>query len=415
MNSQINPNARLEAKYGLPAEVKFCKRCVISNQRPNSTNELRYSPKTRKESTFIGDDGICDACKYVDMKEREIDWEAREKQLLELCDRFRSKTGSHDCIVPGSGGKDSRYVSHMLKYRYGMNPLTITWPPTIYTDIGRKNFDSWLRFHDNVTIKPNQNIHRLLTRLAFENLLHPFQPFIVGQRIIAPRLATKFKIPLIFYGEPQAEYGNNIADAGNLKATVPAQYYSDEHEFENIYLGGVSVRNLAEQHKVDPRDLNEYLPLTQSELSLFPIEYQYFGYYKKWDPQEVYYYAAEQTGFEANPERSEGTYSKYASLDDRIDGFHYYTTYIKFGIGRATYDAAQEIRNGKITREEGIALVKRYDGEFPKKYFEEVLEYMGISKERFWECIDGARSPHLWARDGHEWKLRHTVYDPSAA
>ena len=411
MNKKINSTARLEVKYGLPAEVKFCKRCVLSNQRPNSTNELRYSPETRKEFTFIGEDGVCDACRYADMKESEIDWEEREKQLLKLCDRFRSKTGSHDCIVPGSGGKDSRYVSHMLKYRYGMNPLTVTWPPTIYTDIGRKNFDSWLRYHDNITIKPNQKTHKLLTRLAFENLMHPFQPFIVGQRIIAPRLAAKYNIPLIFYGESQAEYGNNIADAKNLKATVPTQYYSDEHDFENIYLGGVSVRDLVEKHKVDRRDLNQYLPLTQSDLSSFPVEYQYFGHYKKWDPQEVYYYAVEETEFEANPERTEGTYSKYAGLDDRIDGFHYYTTYIKFGIGRATYDAAQEIRNGKISREEGVALVKRFDGEFPKKYFEEVMEYMGISKERFWECIDDARSAHLWTRDEQGWKLRHTAYD----
>ena len=410
MSNQTGSAEDLEVKYGLPAEVTFCRRCVISNQRPNSTNELRYSPTTRKESTFIGDDGLCDACKYADMKEHEIDWEVREQELLTLCDHYRSKNGGHDCIVPGSGGKDSRYVSHMLKYRYGMNPLTITWPPTIYTDIGRQNFDSWLRFHDNVTITPNQTIHRLLTRLAFENLLHPFQPFIVGQRIIAPRLAVKFGIPLIFYGEPQAEYGNNIADANNSKATMPIQYYSDEHDFESLWLGGVSVRNLIERYDASRRDLSQYLPLTQDELSLFPIEYRYFGYYKKWDPQEVYYYAAEHTGFEANPERTEGTYSKYASLDDRIDGFHYYTTYIKFGIGRATYDAAQEIRNGKISREEGVALVKRYDGEVPKKYFEDVLQYMGISEERFWECVDGARSPHLWRQGGSGWTLRHVVY-----
>jgi N-acetyl sugar amidotransferase len=400
----------LEVKYGLPAEVRFCRRCVISNQRPNSTNELRYTAATRKESTFIGNDGLCDACKYADIKEREIDWAAREKMLRELCDRFRSRSGAHDCIVPGSGGKDSRYVSHMLKYEYGMNPLTVTWPPTLYTDIGRRNFESWLAFHDNVTVKPNQAVHRLLTRLAFENLLHPFQPFIVGQRIVAPRLAAKLGIPLIFYGEPQAEYGNNIADALNLRPTMPPHFYSDVRDLDAIFLGGVSVRELIARHGVDLRDLNNYMPVTSEEVAGAGIEYHYFGYYKQWDPQEVYYYAAERTGFEANPERTEGTYSKYASLDDRIDGFHYYTTFIKFGIGRATYDAAQEIRNGKISREEGVALVKRYDGEFPKKYFGEVLEYMGITEERFWECIDRARSGHLWTRAEGGWRLRHTVY-----
>ena len=95
----------------------------------------------------------------------------------------------------------------------------------------------------------------------------------------------------------------------------------------------------------------------------------YLGFYLKWDPQECYYYAVENTGFEANPERTPGTYSKYSSIDDKIDMFHYFTTLIKFGIGRATYDAAQEIRNGKITREEGVHLVQKYDQEFPEKIF----------------------------------------------
>jgi len=400
----------LMTKYGLPAEVVYCRRCVISNQRPSSTNELRYSPSRPKEGTFINGDGICDACRYAHMKNHVFDWTARETMLLRLCDRFRSKDGSHDCIVPGSGGKDSRFVSHLLKHKYGMNPLTVTWPPTMYTDIGRQNFLSWLQIHDNISVTPPQGLHRLLTRLAFENLLHPFQPFIIGQRIVAPRIAIKWRIPLIFYGEPQAEYGNCIEDAVNVRATMPERFFRDEVDYDQLHLGGVSVRHLLDRHGVDIRDLNQYLPITKGELASFPLEYHYLGYYVKWDPQEVFYYASEKTGFEVNPERTGGTYSKYASLDDRIDGFHYFTTFIKFGIGRATYDAAQEIRNGKITRDEGVALVRKYDGEFPRKYFADVLEYMGITEGRFWECVDAGRSPHLWKREGDAWKLRRTVW-----
>lgn len=410
MSDVTQSAGKLEAKFGLPEKVVYCRRCVISNQRPSSTNELKYSKTTKKEGTFINEDGICDACRYAVMKNTHFDWKAREDRLLKLCDRFRSKEGRHDCIVPGSGGKDSRFVSHILKYKYGMNPLTVTWPPTMYTDIGRINFQSWLRFHDNVSVTPPQDLHRLLTRLAFENLLHPFQPFIIGQRIVAPRLAVKYRIPLIFYGEPQAEYGNRIDDAVNIRATMPEHFYSDEHDFDGLYMGGVTLRELIERQGVDRRDLEQYLPVTRSELASFPLEYHYLGYYIKWDPQEVFYYASEKTGFEVNPERTEGTYSKYASLDDRIDGFHYFTTFIKFGIGRTTHDASQEIRNGKITREEGVALVRKFDGEFPKKYFREVLDYMGITESRFWECVDRGRSPHLWKREGNDWRLRHTVW-----
>jgi hypothetical protein len=139
------------------------------------------------------------------------------------------------------------------------------------------------------------------------------------------------------------------------------------------------------------------------------VEVHYLGYYLKWVPQECYYYAVEHANFEAKTERTEGTYSKYNSIDDRMDCLHYFTTYIKFGIGRASYDAAQEIRNGHLTREDGVALVQRFDGEFPKKWFQENLDYMDVTEARFWEVVDQFRSPHLWAKDGAQWRLRHQV------
>jgi hypothetical protein len=141
-------------------------------------------------------------------------------------------------------------------------------------------------------------------------------------------------------------------------------------------------------------------------------EMHWFSFYKKWVPQENYYYASEHCGFQANPDgRSEGTYSKYASLDDRTDGFHFFLAYIKFGIARATSDAAHEIRDGHLTREEGVALVHRYDGEFPKKYYPEFLEYLGITEEEFWEVIDFYRelSSHLWTKESGEWELQHRI------
>ena len=133
------------------------------------------------------------------------------------------------------------------------------------------------------------------------------------------------------------------------------------------------------------------------------------GYYKFWDPQENYYYCREHAGFTPNTERSQGTYSKYASLDDQIDGFHY-LAYIKFGIGRTTSDSAHEIRDGKITREEGVALVKRYDHEFPTKYFAEFLDYCSINENEVNKVIDSWRSEHIWKQEGKNWVLRQPVW-----
>ncbi|MBL7918680.1 MAG: N-acetyl sugar amidotransferase [Bacteroidia bacterium] len=398
-----------EAFYGLPNEVKFCKKCIISNQRPSSTVEFKNKADDKKEVIDFDENGICSACRYHEEKEKNIDWKQREEILWKLCDKYRSKDGTYDCVVPGSGGKDSAYTSHILKYKYKMNPLTVTWAPHLYTDIGWKNFSNWMHVGglDNFLYTPNGKLHRLLTKLAFHNLLHPFQPFIVGQRIIGPSIAAKFGIKLVFYGENQAEYGNKV-DENNIP-TMDHKFFSvgDPNE---MLLGGEKIGKIIKEHNYSLNDFAPYIPLSSEELTAKGVAVHYLGYYLKWDPQECYYYAVENTGFTANPERTEGSYSKYSSIDDKIDPFHYFTTLIKFGIGRATYDAAQEVRNEKILREEAEVLAKKYDTEFPKKYFKEFLEYIDTSEKEFWEIIDKHRSPHIWGKDEKgEWKLRHTV------
>jgi hypothetical protein len=185
-------------------------------------------------------------------------------------------------------------------------------------------------------------------------------------------------------------------------------------DLDEIFLGGVSIRELKDSYNVDLADLMSFLPAHHEELELSGIEVHYLGYYLKWTPQEVYYYAVENTGFQARPFRTQGTYSKYNSIDDKIDDLHYYTTYIKFGIGRATYDASQEIRNRHLTREEGIALVKRFDGEFPDKYFNEIMDYIGMEPDHFMELCDKFRSPHLWNKENGEWKLRNPIWKQAA-
>ncbi len=398
---------QLEARFGLPQQVVFCKRCVMSNQRPASSVEFKHDIRHKHTTLHMDEEGVCDACRQAEIKQR-IDWKAREESLMRLLDQHRRSDGEYDCLVPGSGGKDSGYQAHVLKYRYGMHPLTCTWPPILYTDIGWQNFLNWVKIggFDNLSFRPNGAVHALLTRLAIERILHPFQPFILGQKNFGPKVAMKHGIRLVFYGENEAEYGNPIAE--NATSLRDKSYFTMTNLSE-VYLGGVPIQELFDRYKLALHDVMPYLPARAEDLERSGIEVHYLGYYLKWTPQEAYYYAGEHTGFQANPERTEGTYSKYNSLDDKIDGFHYYTTYIKFGLGRATYDASQEIRNHHLTREEGVALVRRFDGEFPRKYFREIMDYIGMEPERFLELCDAFRSPHLWKKEGGEWRLRHPV------
>jgi N-acetyl sugar amidotransferase len=414
------------ARYGLPLQVAFCRRCVISNQRPNSAVEYEHTKDSKKKTIHFDAEGVCDACRMAEQKERKIDWSERDRQLKELCDRYRKTDGSYDCVVPGSGGKDSFYAAHVLKYKYGMHPLTVTWAPHIHTEWGWKNFEAWIHAgFDNFLCTPNGRVHRLVTRLAVENLFHPFQPFIFGQKALAPKMALLHRIPLVFYGENEAEYGNPIADTQSAKRDWS---YFTSTDKSKIYLGGTSVADLQERFGVDAHELQPYLPANPEEIEHQKVEVHYLGYYLKWHPQSCYYYAVEHGGFQASPERTPGTYSKYNSIDDRIDDFHYYTTFTKFGIGRATYDAAQEIRSGDITREEGVALAKRFDGEFPDRFAEEIFRYLSVPPKEFPQAstmfeqpvmdrayfdnlADSFRSPHLWRYDHGSWKLRHAVWD----
>lgn len=394
--------------YGLPRDVKYCERCVVSNQRPSSTVEFKHRPDRKHVTLKIDDEGVCDACRFAEIKEN-VDWDERERELVDLLDIHRRDDGNYDCIVPGSGGKDSCYAAHVLKYKYGMHPLTVTWPPIMYTDIGWENFRSWIDVggFDNISYNPNGRVHKLLTKLSIENLFHPFQSFIIGQKNLAPKLSLQFDIPLIFFGENEAEYGNPIAD--NSSSLRDSSYYS-MNNLDEIYLGGVSIPELLEVHNLDLVDLVPYLPPPHEELEKSNMEVHYLGYYLKWTPQESFYYAVEHTGFNPNPIRTEGTYSKHLSLDDKIDGLFYYTYWIKFGLGRASLEASQEIRNRHLTRDEGIALVRRFDGEFPVRYFNEVMDYIDMDPERFMELADEFRSPHLWRIENGEWSLRKPIF-----
>ena len=377
------------AKYNLPTEIKFCRKCTISNQRPRIAFDAN---------------GVCSACNFAEHK-KTIDWQQRDRELVELCNRYRKSNGEYDVIVPCSGGKDGGFVAHQLKYRYGMNPLAVTWAPLLPTDIGRQNLDAFINAgFDNVLGTPNGKVTRRLTHLAFKHIGDPFQPFIYGQTNFPLHMAVKYNVQLIMYGENgEVEYGGDMKNAFR-----PSR---DIQDHDKHYFSGLPPEFWTE-HSVSVADLYPFMAPKYDDIVRNGTQIHFFSYYKFWDPQENFYYCQEHTGFSPNTERSQGTYSKYASLDDRIDGFHYYLGFIKFGIGRTTSDTAHEIRDGKITRDEGIALVKRYDEEFPAKYFQDFLEYCSISKEEFQDVIDSWRSEHIWQRVAGEWRLKRTVWFP---
>lgn len=375
--------------YHLPEEVKFCKKCTISNQRPR----IQFD-----------ENGICSACNFAEFKKEKIDWQEREKELVALCDKHRKTDGSYDVIVPCSGGKDGSFVAHQLKYKYNMHPLTVTWGSLIESPIGKQNLNSFIESgFDNILFSPNQKVKRMLTKLSFVNIGDPFQPFIYGQTNFPLKISVTYNIPLIMYGENgEVEYGGDMKNAFTPTREIADH---DKHYFSNM------PPEIFIQAGISKEDMYPYMSPSYDSIMKNKTEIHFLGYYKCWDPRGNYNYCKEHTGFQPAPERSEGTYTNFASLDDEIDGFHYWLAFIKFGTGRATADVAHEIRDGQMTREEGIELIKKYDGEFPTRYFNKFLDYCSITEAEFWEVVDSWRSDHLWAKNNDEWVLKNPIWN----
>ncbi len=377
----------------LPKKVVFCKKCVLSNQRPRITFK----------------DGICSACHHHDNKPK-INWEDRTQKLHKLLDKHRSKKGEWDVLVPGSGGKDSGFVAHYLKNKFGMNPLCITFAPFRYTPIGLENFENFVKAGFNVfNFFPNGDLYRKLSNVAFRELGDNFTPFVFGQHSYSYHIAKKFNIGIMFYGEiSDEEYGGSSSETKNYYSTKNSDkiYWKGTNVYELFEFALKNYPNLIKKKDYKQSDLDFFYPPSEADHN---IKTEFMSTYVDWKPQENYYYTVKNTNFKPNPDRSEGTYSRYSSLDDKLDWLHYYMMFIKFGIGRATSDAGREIREGKILREEGCSLVKKYDGEFTKKYFQHTLDFLMLDEESFFNIVDSFRQDHIWKKKGKKYNLRHNV------
>lgn len=376
----------------LPKKVEFCKICVISNQRPRIS--------------FI--DGVCSACKHT-MNKKQIDYKSKKDQLHSFLKKFKKKK-DWDVIIPCSGGKDSSRVAHTLKYEFGMNPLCVTFAPNRYTEIGLENFENFVSSGFSVlNFFFNGKLYKKLSRIAFEELGDNFTPFVFGQMSYCYHIAQKFGIGLVFWGEnAELEYGGDETIVKNDKIDTSlsdAIYWKGSNVNELISVGLKKYPNVLKEEDICDADLI----FLNTPKNVESLETAWMSTFMDWKPQDNFYYAVQNTGFKPNPYISEGTFSKYASLDDKLDWLHYYMMFIKFGIGRATSDACREIREGLITREEACLLVNRYDGELTKKYFDHTLNYLNLDKKNFFRIVDSFRLDHIWTKSGANYKLRHTA------
>jgi N-acetyl sugar amidotransferase len=328
--------------------------------------------------------GVCSACISSDKKKLEINWAAREKEFHSIIDRYRSKDGNnYDCIIPVSGGKDSHYQAYMARVVLGLNPLLVCFEQSHITELGRKNLENIRQFGDLVYFKKDPNTYRKMVVEGFRRVGDNEWINHIGIFTIPVRMAVNFNIPLLIWGEnSQLEYGG---PAGSDQSTCLDRRWLEE-------FGGLLGNRLQDMIGVDgitKRDILAYEYPRDEDLRRVGVSGLFLGYYFKWDAREHTALMIEKYGFKYKEDGPiEGTYTQYENLDEGTVSAHDYLKFTKFGFGRATDHACLDIRNGRITREEGLDLVKKYDGNYPHYGVQQLIELTGLSKQEVDEVFD---------------------------
>ena len=358
--------------------MKYCKRCLYPDTKP---------------LLIINEDGICDACLNWE-KKSSIDWESRRKQLDEIVGRYRKTDGNYDCVIPVSGGKDSHAQAIYARDELGLNPLLVTFIPRDLVELGRKNIENLKSIgFDYIEFTPNPQIYRKLAKIGLTELGDVTWPEHHGIFIIPIKIAAAFKIPLVIWGEnPQYEYGGpglgNKLDYEWLKT------------YGGFWLDKFSVKEVALKHKIELRHLNPYVYPTKQELDEMQLNSIFLFYFFKYDIYKNLDFVKKH-GFSVDDNPKEGTYTNWENLDEKYTAMQDYFKWIKYGFGRATDHASLDIRYRKISREEGVDLVKKHEGKIPLRYFDEFLEDMELDRKSFYDIVDKFANKELFEVDGN--------------
>lgn len=363
-------------------KIKYCKKCLF--------------PETKPDLAF-NEEGICSACTAAENKNIGIDWEERKIEFNNIINHYKLKNNSigYDCLIPVSGGKDSTYQAYFMKEVCGLNPLCVCFETTNLTEVGQKNIDNISKMGiDLIYFKKNYDVYKKMVVESFKRVGDEMWPNHIGIFTVPVIFAVKFNIPLIIWGEnPQQEYGGPNLDS--VKNNILNRKWLEE-------FGGLLGNRIQDMIGVDgitEKELTPYFYPSDEEIEKVGVTGLFLGSYFFWDARKQLE-VVKQHGFSVKEDGPvEGTYTNYENLDEKMHGLHDYLKYVKYGFGRTTDHACIDIRNNRISREEGITLVKMYEGKYPKLSVEAFIEYSGLSKKEIDEIIDSYTNPLIFLQD----------------
>ena len=344
--------------------MKYCKRCIIPDTRPDQ---------------IFDEEGICNACKSYDSNQT-IDWKKRKSDLDKIIEKTKKHDGQWNCVIPSSGGKDSTYQALRAK-ELGLNPVLVTATTCDISIVGRDNIENLKKLgFDTVEISNSQKTRSKLNKIGLEVIGDIAWPEHVSIFTAPIKFALNYKIPLILWGEnPQVEYGGPKKSLNN--SILDRQWLE---EFGGLI--GLRVNDFIENYDFKKEELDIYNYPTQEDLSNFKIKSVFLGYYEKWDSIRNYD-ISKKNGFVKYGKKLEGCYFDFEKIDNYQHGIHDYFKFLKFGFGRATDQLSYSIRRGLISRDKAVKIAQDVEGKFPYSYMgkklEDILEKINLKLDEF--------------------------------
>jgi N-acetyl sugar amidotransferase len=365
--------------------MQFCARCLYASGHP-------------LHLTF-DEDGVCSGCRVHEEKDR-LDWRARATRLEAILENYRSKSGRHyDCIIPVSGARDSHFIVHTIKNVYGMNPLLVTYNKHYNTAVGVRNLANLrIRFDcDIMTLTVNPETVKKITRSTLRRFGSMYWHCIAGQTVFPVQIAVKFKTPLIIWGAHQGV--DQVGMFSHLDEVEMTRKYRKEHD-----LMGFEAEDLVDDFdNISEADVLPFHYPDNRELEQVGVRGIYLNNFIRWDSRAQHEQMIREYEYETAPQTR--TFDSYHDVDCwNYSDVHDYIKWLKHGYGKVVDHACREIRLRRLTREQGIELVREYQAREPR-HLQLFLDWLGITRNAFHYIVDQHRDPRIWHRDeGWNWR-----------